>query len=320
MVTSAHGLRLDLVRLLLLAAATGACASVAGGCSGMRPGNVRAVAPTSAPANPRVGNAYLVRGFIGVFSTGIDDLSSQIRDSGVSAIAFQDDQWMSLAASIRRQYREVPNHEPIVLIGHSYGADDVIRIARELKRDDIQVDLLVTLDPVTPPQIPTNVKRCVNVYQSNGVWDRLPWLRGVRVEKPQGSATEIANFDIRVDRTDLLEPGVDHFNIEKKPKVHREVINHVLAACPTRSQWALRSQGRPAVGTPETNEALVVKRSPAMPQPLTTPKPAVISAFSKPPEVSTTAAPPPAAPAEAKRVSATIAPSAAGGRSASRAD
>src|SRR5262245_43749152 len=99
--------------------------STVAGCSGMRPGNVHAVKPVSAPVNPRVGNAYLLRGFIGVFSTGIDSLGEQLNQSGVQASVFQDDQWSELAANIRKKYRAVPQREPIVLIGHSYGADDV---------------------------------------------------------------------------------------------------------------------------------------------------------------------------------------------------
>jgi len=211
---------------------------VGSGCSGLQRGNVHAVTPVSKA--PRAGNAYLLRGFIGIFSTGIDNLGGEIKRSGVNAMVFQDDQWSSLAGTIRKKYANAPQSEPLVLIGHSYGADDVVRIARELKRDNITVDLLVTLDPVTPPTIPSNVKRCINIYQSNGVWDTLPWLRGVPVEAPKNSPTQLANYNVRIDRTDLYEPGVDHFNIEKKKKVHQEVIKYVLTTCPPRNEWAMR--------------------------------------------------------------------------------
>ncbi|MBC8105071.1 MAG: hypothetical protein H7Z14_00650 [Anaerolineae bacterium] len=216
---------------------------IGAGCHAIQPGNVHAVAPVSNA--PRAGNAYLLRGFIGIFSTGIDNLGGEIKKSGVNAMVFQDDQWSSLAGTIRKKYSSAPNSEPLVLIGHSYGADDVVRIARELKRDNITVDLLVTLDPVTPPTIPSNVKRCINIYQSNGVWDTLPWLRGVPVEASKNANTELANYNIRVDRTDLFEPGLDHFNIEKKKKVHGEVIKYVLTACPPRNEWAMRTMPAP---------------------------------------------------------------------------
>lgn len=198
---------------------------------------------------PHVGNAYLLRGFIGVFSEGIDNLTAEINAQGIRAHVYQDDQWSTLAKTLRETYRKEPNAEPLVLIGHSYGADDVLRVARELKKDNIPVDLVVTLDAVTPIDVPANVKRCVNIYQSNGVWDTMPWLRGVPVKSESSAATQLANYNIRVDRTDLLEPGTDHFNIEKKAKVHAEVVKHVLASCPTRDQWTM-TRGNPTVSAP----------------------------------------------------------------------
>src|SRR4051812_47259894 len=92
------------------------------GCSGMQPGDVHAVTPIN-KETPRAGNVYLVRGFIGIFSTGIDDLGKEIGKEGVATQVFQDHQWSSLASSIRTKYRGAAGAEPIVLVGHSYGAD-----------------------------------------------------------------------------------------------------------------------------------------------------------------------------------------------------
>jgi hypothetical protein len=210
-----------------------------GGCSGMKPGSLNAVQPVT--SNPRVGNAYLLRGFIGIFSTGIDALGVQIAETGVHAQVFQDDQWSSLAAAIADHYKD-KQAEPLILIGHSYGADDVVRIARKLDETNIPVDLLVTLDPVTPPDVPKNVKLCVNLYQSNGVMDSLPWLRGIPLKQDKDASGKLINSNIRTDRTDLLEPGLDHFNIEKKQKIHNEVIKMVLSECPSRPQWVAQQQ------------------------------------------------------------------------------
>lgn len=232
------------------------------GCAA-QPGNVQAVAPVSNA--PRAGNAYLLRGWLGIFSTGMDNLGNEINHSGVNAMVFQDDQWSSLAATIRKKYANAPNSEPLVLIGHSLGADDVLRIARELQRDDITVDLLVTLDPVTPPTIPSNVKRCINLYQSNGVWDSLPWFRGVPLQASKDAQTELANYDIRVDRTDLLEPGLDHFNIEKKKKIHEEVIKYVLTTCPLRNEWAMRTPPRmPVAAAPNGAVPAAARQDPSL--------------------------------------------------------
>jgi len=216
------------------------------GCSAMTPGRVDTVAPVSTA--PRVGNVYLLRGFIGVFSTGIDHLGTEVNAAGVHGEVFQDDQWSDLATAIEVKYRNHPDAEPLVLIGHSYGADDAINISRQLDTAGVPVDLLVTLDPVTPQPVPKNVRLCVNLYQSNGIWDNLPWLRGIPLQQEPGSTGKLYNANIRTDRRDLLDPDVNHFNIEKKQKIHNEVLRMLLAVCPERQDWmASRTPKRPTV-------------------------------------------------------------------------
>lgn len=222
----------------LAVAAVIAVASV--GCSSMKPGSMAAVQPVS--DSPRAGNVYLLRGWIGIFSTGIDNLTEKVNEAGVRAHVYQDDQWKSLGNTIVQKYRNEVTHEPIVLVGHSYGADDVIRIARILQRENIEVELLVTLDPVTPPKVPGNVKTAVNLYRSNGVFDTMPFLRGVAVTVDDPPPAKLVQYDIRTERQDLMEPGTDHFNIEKKGKIHDEVVKHVLSACPPRAVWVARQQ------------------------------------------------------------------------------
>ncbi len=211
-----------------------------GGCASMKPGNLEAVSFQSEPeAFERAGNVYLLRGWIGIFSTGINDLTDKLNESGVRAHVYQDDQWRALARKLAEEAAASPEdvREPLVLVGHSYGADDVIRIARRLEEHGVVIDLLVTLDPVTPPEVPGNVRACLNLYQA-GLLDVLPILRGVPVDGSQ--AGEMANVNIREDRRDLLEPGTNHFNIEKSERVHAEIVATVLRACPPRQTWALK--------------------------------------------------------------------------------
>lgn len=239
-----------IVRRLGRVLGTGAVAAVLvvglgllGGCSTMKPGSMAAVQPLS--TEPRAGNVYLLRGFIGFWSAGINHLTDELNASGVRAQAYQDDQWVQLAATIKARYVGNAHAEPLVLIGHSYGADDALRVAQQLNAVNVPVDLLVTLDPVTPPQVPPNVRVCLNLYQSHGYWDIMPFFRGVPLSPAQGSTALILNGDVRGNRSDLMEPGLDHFNIEKKQKIHVEIIKTVLEACPARSVWA-QSQHEPA--------------------------------------------------------------------------
>jgi pimeloyl-ACP methyl ester carboxylesterase len=207
------------------------------GCSTMKPGSMAAVQPQS--TEPRAGNVYLLRGFIGFWSAGINQLSDEINAAGVRSAPYQDDQWETLAATIKTRYANDPNAEPLVLIGHSYGADDVVRIARKLNDSNIPVALLVTLDPVTPETVPPNVRVCLNIYQSNWYMNVVPFFRGVPLSPAAGpNDVVLLNADVHHNRSDLNGPGLDHFNIEKQPKIHVEIIKNVLAACPARSVWA----------------------------------------------------------------------------------
>lgn len=214
--------------LLILAGATG--------CHGVKRGDLNKVTPIS--DKPRVGKVYLVRGLVGVFSTGMDELSVKLREQGISAEVFQGEQRAQLAAAIAKAYANNPRREPLVLIGHSYGADDVLRIARELEAKNITVDLVVTCDAVTPPKVPSNIRELYNYYKPNGAWDNLPWLRGIPLSPDEKKAVKLANYDLTSNRRDLLERNTNHFNIEKNAKLHKDIIQRVHKVCPPRPVWA----------------------------------------------------------------------------------
>ncbi len=218
---------------------------VAGGCSAMKQGALARVTPQT--QNARVGSVYLLRGWIGIFSTGIDKLGEKINATGVHAEVFQEAQWATLADTIIKAYDGKFQTEPIVIIGHSYGADDAIAISRKLAEHKIKVDLVVTLDPVTPGKVPSNVELAYNLYQSNGALDALPWLRGIPLTPETPGPAKLQNLNIRTDRTDLLDPSLDHFNIEKKDKIHADVIAQVLKVCEPRAAWAARFAPVPTV-------------------------------------------------------------------------
>jgi hypothetical protein len=219
------------------------------GCSAMKQGSLEAVKPVT--AKQRVGSVYLLRGWIGIFSTGIDSLGEKINAAGIHAEVYQESQWSELADAIIRQYEREPSHEPIVIVGHSYGADDSILITRKLAEKNIKVDLVVTLDPVTPRKVPSNIRLAYNLYQSSAL-DGLPFLRGIPLTPDSPGPVTLKNMNIRTDRTDLLEDGLDHFNIEKKEKVHADVIAQVMKACPPRSVWTANQAPRQLIASAGT--------------------------------------------------------------------
>jgi hypothetical protein len=216
--------------------------AAAAGCSHVPNGDLAAIQPVSNA--PRAGNVYLVRGWIGVFSTGIDTLSHKVNAEGVRGLVYQDGQWHSLADAIAEKYKDAKDPEPLVLVGHSFGADDVVAIARELDRANVAVDLLVTIDPTTPPAVPKNVRHCYNMYKP-GALDVLPMLRGIPLQPDAGFNGKLENVNIRDDRPDLLQGDVTHFNIEKKDTIHREAVKQILATCPPRPVWTAAHRAAP---------------------------------------------------------------------------
>jgi hypothetical protein len=212
-----------------------ALGAITSGCSSLSAGSLDAVGARS--ELPRRGHVYLVRGWNGLWSEGIDALAAELRSNGVEAHVYQQSQAAALGNALLEHEggRDPAGREPLVLIGFSFGADETIRIAKTLASRGIPVDLLDTLDPVTPPTIPPNVRNCQNFYQSNGVWDVVPWLRGVPVRSAGDKGSVVTNTNLR-DRADLLEPNTGHDTIAANPKLHRLIIEQVLRVCDERER------------------------------------------------------------------------------------
>lgn len=197
----------------------------AAGCQPLPPGSLSAVR-TVGPRGP-IERVYLIRGWRDLWSRGIDELAGELERRGVAATVFRAEQWRDLAATLRQRYpTSGPDH--LILIGFSYGADDVLRVSEELEQAGVAVDLAVTIDPVTPPSVPINVRRCYNLFQTNGVWDVFPWLRGIPLRPRVVGSGALINVDLRKDRPDLLEPDTSHANIAANAKVHQEIVKQVL--------------------------------------------------------------------------------------------
>lgn len=187
------------------------------GCARLPGGNLQQLRSS---AQVRVA---LIRGFLDWYSTGIDQLAAQLQAAGISAVVYRDDQWHA----VLKQLTLSADCKPIILIGYSYGADDVISIARAMNDVHRPVKLLITIDPVTPGCVPPNVACCINYYESNGLWDLLPWLRGIPLSAC-GRLPVIQNINIR-DRPKLLRPNTSHATIAGNPRIHADIVGEVEA-------------------------------------------------------------------------------------------
>ena len=158
--------------------------------------------------------AFLLRGWFGVFSSGIDAMAADLSRRGIRAEAIGHLEWKSAAERIVRE-RAAGGATRIALVGHSQGANNIIDMARELEKHGIRVDLLVTLAPFLQDPVPPNVLRAVNYYQSPG------W--GTALSAGPGFAGELRNVDIGSDG------GTFHVTIDKNAGVQARVIESIVA-------------------------------------------------------------------------------------------
>ncbi len=156
---------------------------------------------------------YLLRGWFGVFSTGMDAIAATLRGKGIEAEALGHLEWKSTVSKIL-DARAAGRTGRIVLVGHSQGGNNIIDIARELEKHGVRVDLLITLAPFQQDPVPANVARALNYYQAGG------W--GSPLTADPGFAGELANIDVG-------DTGTFHVNIDKNAKVQAAIVATIAA-------------------------------------------------------------------------------------------
>lgn len=179
------------------------------------------------------GHVYAMRGFLGIFSTGMDTLAFTLsREHIVEAAAVADEARGQLKAFLLKAEAEHRlNDGPLILVGHSWGADDQIRIARSLGNHGIKVDLLLLIDPVTPPKIPVNVIRCIDIYKSNILTDWFPAWRGVPVTAVNPLWTKLTVINLRTTPEPFNIGPINHVNITANAGVQRMMRHAIYDAC-----------------------------------------------------------------------------------------
>ncbi|GGF80692.1 hypothetical protein GCM10007301_45990 [Azorhizobium oxalatiphilum] len=168
----------------------------------------------SAQTGPRV---YLMRGLANVFSTGMDTLAGQLQAKGIRAEVYEYGQWQELANDAVAWSR-ANRRAPVVIVGHSLGADAAIQMAERMTAMGIAPRLVVTFDPVGVTTVGRSGGRFVNIYQSNNGFGKAltkgPGFTGTLVNRNENAASA---------------QGIDHFNIEKAEAFHQQVIAMVRA-------------------------------------------------------------------------------------------
>jgi pimeloyl-ACP methyl ester carboxylesterase len=185
----------------------------------------------------REGHVYCILGWLGIWSRGMDVIAQRVdAELGVQATSLANQEWTKLASFVRTEHESRRWSGPLILVGHSIGADDQVRVAKRLNQGHVPVDLLILIDPTDPPTIPPNVRHCVNIFKSQPVVDYVPVFRGVKVRAAGPTDTLIENIDLRRTKLGFDTEMINHFNIAKIKGVQDMVLTEIAKACPRKKR------------------------------------------------------------------------------------
>src|SRR5690348_7142225 len=86
------------------------------------------ITPSTAQSRAHV---YLLRGLMNIFSLGMDSLAAEIQHHGIYATVHNYSEWQALADHAAAAY-QAGKEGPIIIIGHSLGADAVMEMSAYL--------------------------------------------------------------------------------------------------------------------------------------------------------------------------------------------
>lgn len=174
-------------------------------------------APVTSAATQDHGTVYLMRGGFNVFSLGLDTLGDELDEKGIPAQVKGFNDWRVYAAAIEAEYaKDKRATRPIVIMGHSWGANAALLMAAELGKKGVPVDLVVTFDLLNEIKVAPNVKRAINFYVEGG---------GVPAEPAPGFKGKLENVTAA-----SIDPSIWHLTIEKDERIHERAVEAAVKA------------------------------------------------------------------------------------------
>ena len=171
------------------------------------------------------GHIYLLRGLAGVFSTGLDILDQKLVQGGFTATVHGHLDYEELASEAARLQKS--GKGPIIIMGHSLGADAAIFMADKMKSLGAPCALVVTFGPTMNLVAPSNVSQVINYYTGNTVITKGPGFRG-----------KISNVNLN------RAADINHLNVEKSNRLHAGIISKVQTIVGRGRAAPITGQGR----------------------------------------------------------------------------
>ena len=159
------------------------------------------------------GEVYFLRGLANIFSLGLDVMAKRVTEDGVANCVFNHHHWNTLAGDLIANNSLGKISFPIIIVGHSLGANVAPLLATKLGAHNIPVSYVVMLDPVEAEPVGRNVAEVVNYY--------LPKHKETRLFAAAGFTGTIENINVH------LRGGINHFNIDENPAIWDEIHQRI---------------------------------------------------------------------------------------------
>ena len=172
--------------------------------------------PPSRPTQESTGSVFLLRGLINVFSLGMDDLGRKIEAKGIPVRVTNHSHWKRFAALLASKYRTDKSVLPVVIVGHSLGADAALQMGNYLAKEGVPVRLVIAFDGVHGGTVVNGVEEIINYYKANG-WGKI-------IKAQSGYKGDLKNIDLS-ESTEI-----DHLNIDRDQNLHKQVVEEVVEA------------------------------------------------------------------------------------------
>lgn len=166
------------------------------------------------------GEVHTMRGGLGIFSIGMNQLQTEVTKR--FKVPASSSMWYNagnVSRSIITYHYTHNSQRPVILVGHSLGANEQIKVARNLGKVGIPVALLVTVDAVSPTYVPSNVKYVLNIYKPGFV----PMFSGRILNADNPHKTQIENLNVNT----LKGIQVNHFTLDKDKQLQARILNRI---------------------------------------------------------------------------------------------
>ena len=193
------------------------CLFLSGGLVSTAQANCADIRPT------KPGEIYFMRGLANIFSLGLDAFAKEISDLGIENCVFNHTHWQAVVNDVVERGYKNEVSEPVIIVGHSLGANIAPKMATIIGRHNIPVAYVVMLDPVEPTFVGKNVEEIRNYY--------LPKRNDNTLHPLQDFGGDLENVNVK------RFGGFDHFNIDENRQLRDlmksriiDIINARIAA------------------------------------------------------------------------------------------